>query len=100
MKSKKAMEVSPTSVVVILILLLIVLSVLIFIFASSAGGFANFVNGLRGQLTDKGNVAQCEGILNPDQKCGACPSGYNSVSTLPPPGKNWDCSSCKKCVLK
>ena len=97
--SKKAMEISPPSLVVTIVLLLMVLLILLFILGGQTGSFVESITkikegifGVRCETPAMGRV--CETNLNPDYECG---------EVVMPPSEGWvDCqnSDCCKPVKK
>jgi len=95
MDSKKAMEISPPSLVVVIILALVVLVILLFIFGGQSKMFVNIINMFRGEVT--GEKCQSSVFM---RYCD-CPTGYIQKEIVPPPpGKDsWeDCQTCWECI--
>ena len=99
--SKKAMEISPPSLIVVVILVLLVLVVLLFIFGGQSGDFINIINLWKGDIS---NRTKCENMLlgrycDPEK----CTDGYTAKPLPEPPGDDgWECdgkkATCYECI--
>ena len=95
---KKAMEISPPSLIVVVILVLLVLVILLFIFGGQSGEFVNIINMWKKDITDK---TTCENMLL-GRYCGTadCTEGYTEHRVPNPPGEEWNCDNegCFECI--
>lgn len=100
--SKKAMEISPPSLIVVVILVLLVLVVLLFIFGGQSGEFVRIINEWREDISNRN---KCENMLL-GRYCDSskCPDGYTARIVPEPPGEEgWTCginnhATCYECI--
>ena len=108
--NRKAVEVSPPSLVVAIALVLIVLIVLLFIFGSQSGSFRQVITDFWNEIKrdffppdDEVKLQTCENsILN--RRCGGCPDIEGVIYDERPATLNakfdaWNCGTGEKCVI-